>query len=331
MEIVILKEKDIKKIYNMKDAINASKDALKLYSKGSTDIPLRVNINVDEDSESMYMPGYVKDEEALGIKLVSTYPKNLEIGLDTISSMMILKNYKTGEVSSIMDGSYLTRLRTGAVSGAATDILARKDAKIFTLIGTGGQAKEQLEAVLNVRNIEEVRIAGRDKEKTQEFVNNMIDQFSNEFKCRIKMVENVDKAVKDADIITTVTTAKEPTFDGKLIKKGVHINGIGSFMPNMQEVDLYVLKNSDKIYVDTKEGVLNESGDFIIPIEKGKFSKKDIDGEIGDVILKRLPGRENNDEITFFKSVGSGVLDLVTAKRIYDRSKGKDVGDIIKF
>ncbi|HLR20740.1 MAG TPA: ornithine cyclodeaminase family protein [Tissierellaceae bacterium] len=331
MKIVVLKKKNIQDIFSMKDAINASKDALSLYSKGDADIPLRVNISVDKDSESIYMPGYVPGAEALGIKLVSTYPKNIEIGLDTISSMMILKNHKTGEISSILDGNYLTKLRTGAVAGAATDVLARKDAKIFTLIGTGGQAREQLEAVLNVRDIEEARIVGRDEEKAEEFVDDMLKDFSKSFRCKITMVEDANEAVRDSDIITAVTTSKEPVFDGKLIKEGTHINGIGSFMPDMQEVDFHVLNNSDKIYLDTRDGVLNESGDFIIPIERDKFSKGDIDGELGELLLDKIPGRENDNEITFFNSVGSGVLDLVTAERIYEKAIEKEIGDIIEF
>lgn len=332
MDIIILKENDIKEVFTMKDAIRACKDALELYSKGESNIPLRVNIDVkEENGQSLYMPGYVAGAEALGVKIVSTYPDNRKIGLETISSMMVMKNAKTGEINSILDGNYLTKLRTGAVSGAATDLLARKDAKIFALIGTGGQARTQLEAVLNVREISEVRVSGRDKEKGQSFVDDMIEEFGEEFNVNIILAKDSDEAIKGADIITTVTTAPSPVFDGKLVKKGAHINGVGSFTPIMQEIDPYTLKNADKIYLDTRDGVLNECGDFIIPIKEGNFSEDDITGELGEAIAGRIALRENDQEITLFKTVGSAVLDLVTAKRIYDKALNEKKGSKIEL
>ncbi|MGO1652486.1 ornithine cyclodeaminase family protein, partial [Senegalia sp. (in: firmicutes)] len=321
MEILILKKKDIEEVYSMKDAIGASKDALELYSKGESEIPLRINLNVKkEEGQSLYMPGYVPDADALGLKLVSVYPNNTKKGLDSISSTMVLKNESTGEVSSIMDGTYLTKLRTGAVSGAATDLLARKDASIFALIGTGGQAKSQLEAILNVRPIKEVRVFARNKEKTEDFIKQMKKELGDKFDFNIIACDSSKEAIDNADIITCVTTAKEPVFDGKLVKKGAHINGVGSYTPDMQEIDPYIICNADKIYVDTLDGVINESGDFIKPIKEGKFKEDDINGELGELIMNKIPSRENEDEITLFKTVGSSILDLVTAKKIYDKA-----------
>lgn len=332
MEILVLKKEDIKNVFSMEEAIEAVKDALKLYSEGESDIPLRINIDVEkEEGQSLYMPGFVDGVNALGVKLVSVYPGNKKKGLDSISSMMILENHETGEVSSIIDGNYLTKLRTGAVSGAATDLLAREDATIFALIGTGGQARTQLEAILNVRDIKEVRVSGRDKEKAQKFVDEMMEEFGEKFNCKIFVAKDADEAVKDADIITTVTTAPKPTFDGKLVKKGAHINGVGSYTPSMQELDPYILEVSEKIYLDTRDGVLNESGDFIVPIEDGSFSEDKITGELGQAVMGKTPLRESEDEITLFKTVGSGVLDLVTAKRIYDKAVEMKIGDTISF
>lgn len=332
MKIVVLKQKDIESIFSMKDAIQASKDALELYSKGDSNIPLRINIDIPkENGQSLYMPGYVEGADALGVKIVSMYPENVEKGLDSISSTMVLKDSKTGEICSILDGSYLTQLRTGAVSGAATDLLAREDSNIFALIGTGGQAKSQLEAVLNVREIKEVRVYGRNKDKTEKFVKKMKAELGKEFNFNIFAADTSNEAIENADIITCVTTSKKPVFDGKYVKKGAHINGVGSYTPEMQEIDPYVLINGDKIYVDTRDGVLNESGDFIILIKENKFSEVDVTGELGELILGIIPSRENEEEITLFKTVGSGVLDVVTAKRIYDKAVEKEIGETIEF
>lgn len=332
MKIIVLKKDHIKSIFSMKDAIEASKEALELYSKDKTDIPLRINIDVRaENGQSLYMPGYVGDEKALGIKLVSVYPKNEEKGIDVVSSTMVLQDSKTGQVSSFMDGNYLTQLRTGAVAGAATDILARKDASIFALIGTGGQAKSQLEAVLNVRDIKEVRVFGRNKDKARAFAERMKNELGDQFKFNISVSNTAEEAIDKADIITAVTTATNPVFDGKLVKPGAHINGVGSYTPQMQEIDPYILMNADKIYVDTLDGVLSESGDFIIPIDQAIFSKDRIKGELGQLIMKEISSRESQSEITFFKTVGSGVLDIITAKRIYDKAKVMNIGEIIEF
>lgn len=332
MNIIVLKEKDIKEVFKMKDAIEAIKIALELYSKGESNIPLRTNIDVPEEKgQSLYMPGLVSSVGALGVKIVSVYEENNKLGLDSIASLMVVQNSKTGEVSSIMDGNYLTKLRTGAISGAATDLLSRKDSSIFALIGTGGQARTQLEAVLNVRDIKEVRVSGRDRDKAQSFADAMLEEFGENFKFKISVAKNADEAVQGADIISTVTSARNPVFDGKLVKKGAHINGVGSYTPDMQEIDSYILTKADKIYLDTRDGVLNESGDFIIPIKEGKFKEKDITGELGQAILGEIPLREKEDEITLFKTVGSGIFDIVTAKKIYEKAAEKKIGETIKF
>lgn len=332
MKVLVLTEKDIRKTFTMKDAIQADKDAMEFYSKGETNIPLRINIDVPNKSgQSLYMPGYVEGANALGIKIVSIYPGNSKKGKESVLASVILLDDETGEVCSIIDGTYLTRLRTGAVAGLATDILATKDSKIFALFGTGGQAETQLEAILNVRAIEEVRVYSRNKEKRDSFVKAMNERFSGVFQAKIISSRSPAEAVIDADIITVATTSKSPVFDGKLIKKGVLVNGIGSYTPEMQEIDEYILMNANKIYMDTKEGVLSESGDFITPIKNGNLLESDLTGEIGEVIIGKIESRENDEEIIVFKSVGTAVLDVVIAKQIYDKAIKTGIGQMIEM
>ena len=332
MKVVILKEKDIKEVFSMADAIQASKDALEIYSKGGTNIPLRTNLDIAKsEGQSLYMTGYAEEADALGVKIVSVYPNNIEMGIPSVPATMVLLNEKTGQVCSMMDGTYLTMVRTGAVAGAATDILANKDSKIFALFGTGGQAEGQLEAVLTVREIEEVRVFDISQERATEFANKMADKFKGKFKAKFVVAKTSDQAIDNADIITTATTSPRPTFNGELVKKGAHINGVGSYTPNMQEVDEHTILNSDKVYVDTRDGALNESGDLIVPINNKKCTEDIVVGELGEVIIGKAPSRENCQEITFFKSVGSAVLDIVTARRIYESALAKGVGQIIEF
>ncbi|MCQ1531375.1 ornithine cyclodeaminase family protein [Lutispora thermophila] len=330
--MVVLNQDDIKNVFSMEDAIQADKDALKLYSLGKSAVPLRVNLDVPEhEGHSLYMPGYSADANALGVKIVSVYPKNIEKGLNSVPATMVLLNSETGEVCSLMDGTYLTRVRTGAVSGAAADVLARKDSKVFAMFGTGGQAETQLEAILTVRPIKIVKVFGISIERAERFAERMTAKFGEKFGVEIFAAKSSDEAIADADIITSVTTSKKPVFDGRLVKKGCHINGVGSYTPEMHEIDEYTITHADKVYVDTRNGVLNESGDLIIPIKNGTFSADRITGELGEVIAGKAPARISDDEITVFKTTGSAVLDIVNAQRIYENALKKGMGSIIEF
>ncbi|HWR60342.1 MAG TPA: ornithine cyclodeaminase family protein [Clostridia bacterium] len=331
MKILVLNQQDMKNVFMMKDAIQADKDALELYSLGKTQVPLRVNLNIQKyEGQSLYMPGYAADANALGVKIVSVYPKNIEKGLTSVPATMVLINSETGEVCGLMDGTYLTRIRTGAVSGAATDLLSRKDSKVFALFGTGGQAETQLEAVLTVRPIELVKVYDISSSRAEDFAARMTAAFGEKFGARIVVAESAAEAIADADIITSVTTAKAPVYDGKLVKKGCHINGVGSYTPEMQEIDEYSIIHADKVYVDTRD-VLSESGDLIIPVKKGAFSADRLTGELGELIAGKTPGRTSDDEITVFKTTGNAVMDVVTAQRIYENALKKGIGSIIEF
>lgn len=313
----IISKEDIQKIFSMQNAIESCKEALRLYSSGSANVPLRTILPVQKHhGQSLFMPAYVENLNALGIKIVSVYPKNIEIGKPAVPAQMILLNAKTGEVSAFMDGTYLTQLRTGAVQGAATDLLARKDAKIGLLIGAGGQAETQLEAMLTVRNLNEVRIYSRHFEQAKLFAWAMQKKFES-LHTKIHAVKNVNESVREADIITAITNSKTPVFDGYLVRKGTHINGMGSYTHDMQEIPESLLLNADKIIFDTTDGVLSEAGDILIPMKAGHIQQSDFNGELGQLILNQIKGREHPGEITFFKSVGSAVLDVVTAHFIY--------------
>ena len=329
-EILILKESDISSMITMSDIIEADKEALSIYSSKKSNIPLRSNLNVPEfNGQCLFMNGYAAPAKALGVKIVSVYPDNINKNIPSVPATMVLVNAETGMVNSLIDGTYLTRLRTGAISGLATDILSRKDSKIFALFGTGGQAVTQLEAVLTVRNIEEVRVFDISKERAEEFAKKMSDKFGKKFNVKIFAAESSDAAIDNADIITTVTTSKKPVFDANKVKKNVHINGVGSYTPEMQEIPGDILVKANKIFVDTRDGAINESGDLINPIKDGLIKKEKINGELGEVINGVIKGRENDDEMTFFKTTGSAVLDLVAAQKIYEMAKVKKVGQMV--
>lgn len=332
MEILILREEDILKAVDIKDIIEADKEALKSYSDGGSDIPLRTVIDVDKDSSStaIFMPGFIKDKNALGMKIIDIYPDNIEKGLVTSPSTMILIDKDNGFVKAIIDGTILTRLRTGAVSGAATEVLANEDARSFLLIGTGGQAGTQLEAVLAVKDIEEAYVFDVNYERAEVFAKEMNEKLKG-YGAKILAIKELDEVLGDVDIITTVTTSKKPVFDGNKVKKGVHVNSVGSYTPDMQETPPELLVRADKIFTDTKEGVIEEAGDVIIPISEGKISKEKVAHELGDLLLGREVGRESKEEITWFKTVGFAGLDLVAGEKVYQLAKEKGIGTKIEM
>lgn len=333
MKIRVLNQQDIQKVFSMEEAVRAAGDALAMYSAGNTDIPLRANINVAEHGgNSLYMYGYAAPAQALGVKIVSVYSGNAEKGLPVVPATMVLLNSATGQVCALLDGTYLTRVRTGAVAGAATKLLARKDSRVFALIGTGGQAESQLEAVLTVRpELEKVYVYSRNFAKADAFAGAMNEKYAAKFGVNIVAAHSSEEAVREADIITAVTTANNAVFDGKLVKAGVHINAMGSYTPDMAEIDEYIVTHADKVYTDTNEGVISESGDFIQPMAKGSFAEADITGELGQAINGTVAVREADGEMTLFESVGTAVLDIVTAQRIYERAEEMNVGSLIEL
>lgn len=324
--MLLLSREDIKKVFTMKDAIEADKEAFILYSEGKSIVPLRTNIGIPKhNGQGLFMPAYIEDLDSAGIKIVSVFPKNLEIGKPSVPAKMVLIDGKTGEVCCIMDGTYLTQLRTGAASGTATELLARHDAKKGMLFGTGGQAATQLEAMLTVRKLDTVKVVDIDAGRARSFADTMQMVFSH-FDVEIDLCEDPDSFISEADIITTVTTSKKPVLEGRKVKKGAHINAVGAYTHEMQELDDYIVSNADKVIVDSREAALSEAGDLIIPLNKGLIRAERINGELGELLLGKLKGRETNEEITIFKTVGLAVLDVVTAHHIYHKAQSLGIG-----
>jgi ornithine cyclodeaminase/alanine dehydrogenase-like protein (mu-crystallin family) len=232
---------------------------------------------------------------------------------------------ETGEILSLIDGEYITALRTGAASGLATRFFARKNAEVLALFGCGAQGITQLEAVLCERQIRKVFIFDKNRNCAFRFIDEMQE------KTDAELVFSRDTAVlAEADIICTATNSTKPLFRRDEVKKGVHINAIGSFQPHMQELDPFLLSDA-KIYFDLKESCLHESGDFIKPLSEGLITEKQIVGEIGDYCLNKIPGRESEDEITIFKSVGVAIQDYAVATDIYNFSLIKGFGQEINL
>lgn len=324
--MLLLNEKDIRTVFDMNDAIDSNIDAYKIFSSGNAVVPLRQVLAADEGRGNFaFMPAYSSKLGAAGIKIVNIFPGNRERGEATTIGQVLLMDDKNGEIIALMDGSFITKFRTGAASGAAFRLFARKDAKVGCLIGTGGQADCQLEAMLAACDLDEVRIVARDFDKTEKFVAEMSERFKDNG-AKLVAYNDANEAVDGADVIVVVTVATKPVFDAKRVKKGAVVSGVGSYTAEMNEIDPELFKMADRIYFDSKDACIAESADIQIPLREGIVTEADLTGDIGEFALGEIAGRESDDEIIIFKNVGLGILDLVIAKLIYDKAKDSKVG-----
>ncbi len=325
--MLILTREDILKVFSMRDAIEADKKAFVLHTEGRAAVPLRINIDNDaKNGQIMFMPAYVGGGlNAGGVKIVSCFPGNSGRGLPVVPATMALVDGETGVVSAMLDGTTLTQLRTAAVSGAAIELLAATDACVGALFGTGGQAPAQLEALMTARSLAEVRVydsmSGRALAFTREYA-----PLAARFGTRLTPVAAPKDAVRGADVVTAVTTSREPVFDAVDIKDGCHVTGVGAYTPEMREIPAELFARARRIFVDNREAALAEAGDFIIAEREGLFSPDMITGELGELILGRAEGRTSSRDVTIMKTVGFATLDVVAAAEIVNKAKAAGVG-----
>jgi alanine dehydrogenase len=325
MKIKIFSRDDVVRAVNMAEAIEAVKKAFIQLSSGKAEIPLRTQIPVKKRSGiTLFMPAYLTRDDSMAAKIVSVFPNNRRRGLPTIHALVIVLDAKTGQPLAVMDGTYLTALRTGAASGLATYLLARKDARVAAIFGGGTQARTQLEAVCTVRDIEKAWVYDVKPRVARAYAREMKARGS-PIPSNIRVAQTPKQALHEADVVCTATTSFRPVFADSDLKLGVHINGIGSYTPEMQEIPARTVVRS-KVVVDSREACLTEAGDLIISIDGGLITNKNIHGEIGEVAARKIPGRESDEETTFFKSVGLAVQDVAVAELVLLKAEELGLG-----
>jgi len=324
---LLLSRNDVAQVLEMADCIDVVEKAFAELASGTAVLPLRTSITPPEGL-SLYMPAYLKELGALACKVVTVYKNNpTKHNLPTTIGKVLLQDPKTGDVVCIMDGGYLTAVRTGAASGVATRYLAR-DAKgqVAGIFGAGVQARTQLWAVAVARDLSKACVYDLSKEAVDQFASEMSDKLSLD----IVKADSPESVLEQADIICTATSSSTPLFDGEKVRAGTHINAIGSHTPNARELDTAIVKRS-KFVADTVEACLNESGDIIIPIQEGALDKSHIHAELGEIIIGKKPSRESDEEITLFKSNGLAIQDVATAKLVYDRAVQQGIGTEVEL
>jgi alanine dehydrogenase len=322
----IIKAAEIKQYYSMRQAVDAMERAFSSLSSGECYVPMRVVTRLpDNELLMLFKPAFVEKEKKATVKFITQRENKSIPGIPAIQGIVMVIDSVTGEIMSIMDGGYITALRTGAASGLATRFLAGKNAHTLALFGCGAQGKTQVEAVMCERDIRKILVFDKNRNRVSRFIEEMQEEFNTE------MVFCEDTSVlKEADIICTATNATAPLFKREEVKEGAHINAIGSFQPHMQELDPWLIRDA-RVFIDQTEPCLKESGDLIKPILEGIISESHIAGEIGDFLLKRIEGRESDDQITIFKSVGVAIQDYSVATDIYNCSLEQGFGVEIKL
>lgn len=318
---LILNRANVISLLDMKDCMNAVEKAFAELANKTCILPLRNSI-LTPNGLALYMPAYLKESQALACKVVTVYKNNpAKHNLPTTIGKVLLQDPETGDVTCIMDGGYLTAVRTGAASGIATKYLARDDKNMVAgIFGAGVQAKMQLWAVCVARNISKAFVYDLNESAALKF----IEEMQKKLNIEIILAKDADQ-VLEADIICTATSAANPLFDGNKVKAGTHINGIGSHTPNARELDTIIIKKS-KFIGDSKEACFNEAGDILLPIKEGAITESHFYAELGEIITGKKKGRENNNEITLFKSNGLAIQDTATAKLIYDKAVEAGIG-----
>jgi len=299
-------------------------EAFSSLSSGKSFVPQRYVTNIAQGKLNLLLkPAEFAVKKRATIKILTQKEMGAFHGIPAIVGVVLVIDTETGEILSIMDGEYLTALRTVAASGLATNYFAREDAETVAVFGCGAQGKTQLEAVMAVRKINKAFVFDNNEFAAKKFILEM------EPKLNINIeIAGSNEVLKECDVICTATNSESPLFFKEHLKGGVHINAIGSYKPNMQEIAPDVLQKA-KIFVDQHDACLSESGDLIKPIAEGYFSAAHIHGEIGDYLLNKIDGRITENEITVFKSVGVAIQDFMVANQIYEKALKSSFGQSI--
>ena len=329
MKVLFLKRKEIESLISMNEVLNIVEQAFREKGLKRVQMPPKPYLFYHKyNGDLRAMPSYLEALDISAVKIVNSHPNNMKLyNLPTVMATIILIDPKNGAPLSIMEGSWITAMRTGAASGIASKYLARKDSRKLGLIGAGAQAETQILAISSILNIEEVYVYDKDKEKMKIFTSKYIEKYGEKFS--MNSVNKPEDAVKNMDIVVTATPSREPIVKRDWISSGMHINSIGADAPGKEELDPEILKIS-KIVVDDIEQAAH-GGEINVPLSKGIISLKNVYAELGEIVAGFKFGRESIEEITVFCSTGLAIQDAVTAKLVYDKALEKNVGQRIEF
>ena len=323
MRVLVLSEHDVESLLTMRECIGVMEEALMSAERGEVHNPLRQVVRAPNANGFLgLMPAYRGGDAAYyALKEICLFPGNPARGLDTHLGAVLLHSGETGELLLVANASAITAIRTAAVSAVATKLLARENAKRLAIIGAGVQARSHLEAIPLVRQIEEIRICSRTRAKAESLAKR--DE-------RVRVVDSIEEAVREADIITTTTSSREPVLKREWVADGAHINAVGSSVAAARELDSAAVAAAS-LFVDRRESTVNESGDYLMALREGAIAEGHIRAELGEILTGKSRGRTSPNEITLFKSLGIAVEDLASAQFLLEKGTRLGRGTVVEF
>jgi len=319
----------IKKLVGIKEALVAVEEAFKRMGQAKTKMPPKLYLDLPQfKGDFRAMPAWIEGFKGCGIKWVNVHPLNKNKGLPTVMGIIILSDPATGFPLCVMDATYLTALRTGAAGGVAAKFLARKESRKVALVGSGAQAHTQLTALLELFNIDEVKVWGPRPKEITRFIS-FAKKLPKAKKVKIEKAKTIKDCVKEADIIITTTPSRKPLICLQWVKKGAHINAIGADACGKQELDHRILKRAKVVVDDLRQA--SHSGEINVPLKKEEFHRKEIYADIGEIVALKKKARVKRDEITVFDSTGLAIQDVAIANIVYRKAAKSKKVKSVKF
>jgi ornithine cyclodeaminase/alanine dehydrogenase-like protein (mu-crystallin family) len=327
MQVLIVNQREVHELLPMDECIEVMADALAALARGDALLPVRSSMALpDAAGFLLTMPALLTRQHALGLKVLTVFPGNGGTPFAAHQGVVLLFEPEHGNLRAILDAGEITAIRTAAVSGLATRLLAREDAVELAILGSGAQAHAHLQAMGLVRPLHRVRVWSRNPAHARVFAER--EAVGRPFP--IETAATADEAVLDAGIICTVTSSTEPVLRGASVAAGTHINAVGASRPNARELDTTAV-SAARLFVDQREAALREAGDFLIPRQEGAIGDEHIRGELGELVLNPALGRQSAGEITLFKSLGLAVEDTAAAQYVYSRALQRGAGTLVEL
>ena len=322
MSLLVLSEEDVRRLLDMESCVEAMSEVLTSLARGELHQPLRAVVR-PQDAASLFglMPSYRGgDAPTWALKEIVVVPDNPTRGLDAHQGGVLLHDGETGELVALLNASPVTAIRTAAVSAVATRALARPGAERVAILGAGVQARAHVAAMRAVLDDPEIRVWARRLEAAEELAAEV----------GAVVAPSPDAALFGAEVVCTTTSAREPVIERRWLAPGAHVNAVGSSVPTTRELDTETVAHAS-LFVDRRESTLNESGDYLIAVAEGAIGPDHIKAELGEVLAGMRPGREHEDELTVFKSLGIAVEDLAAADLVVRRAREQGVGTEVEF
>jgi alanine dehydrogenase len=325
--MLVLSEKQVQNLIDIDELIAALEQAHIQYSTGKAVMPVRLVVPLPQiHGRITSMPGYLNEDKALGMKVVTYFQDNPKQNLPAILATIMLFSSDTGKMIAAMDGGYITAIRTACASALATRTLANPNTPVLGILGAGVQARAHIQALTRVRQLHRIKLYSPSGKSARSIKQDL------EKPCGIpiEVVDSAQAAVRDSDLLVTVTTAKVPIVQVEWLKPGVHINAVGSHRPDLREIDGATLKRA-KVVVDSREAVMAECGDILLALKEQSIGAADIHGEIGEILAGTKAGRSSPSEVTLYKSVGIAIQDVAAAQLVYRKALERNVGTNVEI